>query len=294
MALDDVSERLERITNCLDDAGVPYALVGGQAVALWVATVEPAAVRTTKDVDLLIDRADLPAARIAARSVQMDYFETLGVGMFIDRRDPNPRHGVHLVWAGEYVRPHEPVPAPTLNDRQTLPGGRHVVSLAKLVEMKLTAFRDQDRVHLRDMIDVGLIDDSIAQVLPADAATTSRRTAALNVPSEARRIASSHDLAPLVPKLMALAVRPRPPKGGTTNDEILDGVAHWGGASLCKPIASPKRRTSQSAVPNNLARCRSRCSESSGRRGCRRSGFRRSRCRGRISCRGRGGSTRDA
>ncbi len=88
MALDDVSERLVRITNCLDAAGVPYALVGGQAVALWVATVEPAAVRTTKDVDLLIDRDDLPAARTAARSVQMDYFETLGVGMFIDRRDP--------------------------------------------------------------------------------------------------------------------------------------------------------------------------------------------------------------
>ncbi|MGM0488739.1 MAG: nucleotidyl transferase AbiEii/AbiGii toxin family protein [Planctomycetota bacterium] len=200
MALDNVSERLERITRALDQAGVCYAFIGGQAVALWVATVDPSAVRTTKDIDLLLDRAALPTAREAARSIGMDYisggwifpggklpdasrppvgrtrggeshprrvyFETMGGGMFIDRTAPNPRHGVHIVWAGEKVRPGNPVPAPTLDERQTLPGGRHVVSLGKLVEMKLTAFRDQDRVHLRDMLDVGLIDRSVTQRLP--------------------------------------------------------------------------------------------------------------------------------
>ncbi len=170
MALDHVAQRLERITRCLNEAGVSYALVGGQAVALWVATRDPAAVRTTKDVDLLLDRNDLSAAQAAARSADMDYFETMGVGMFIDRSDPNPRHGVHIVWAGQMVRPDDSVPAPTLEDRQTLPSGHHVVSLPKLVEMKLTAFRDQDRVHLRDMIDVGLIDDSVTQRLPAQLA----------------------------------------------------------------------------------------------------------------------------
>ena len=166
MALDEVTQRLERITRCLDEAGLDYALVGGQAVALWVATIDPAAVRTTKDIDLLLNRTDLPAAQKATRSIQMDYFETMGVGMFLDRQDPNPRHGVHLVWAGEQVRPDEPVPAPTLQHRLTLPGGHRIVSLAKLVEMKLTAFRDRDRVHLRDMIDVGLIDDDVVQQLP--------------------------------------------------------------------------------------------------------------------------------
>jgi hypothetical protein len=170
MALDDVSERLERITRCLNEAGVPYALVGGQAVALWVATIDPSAVRTTKDIDLLLDRQDLPVARAAARSAGMDYFQTMGVGMFIDRHAPNPRHGVHIVWADEKVRPDEPVAAPSLSDREILPGGHHVISLPKLVEMKLTAFREQDRVHLRDMIDVGLLDDAAARQLPAELA----------------------------------------------------------------------------------------------------------------------------
>ncbi len=161
MALESVTQRLERITRSFDDAGIRYALVGGQAVALWVATVDPAAVRTTKDVDVLLNRHDLPAARVAAQNAGMDYFETMGIGMFIDRADPNPRHGVHIVWAGEKVREHEPCAAPGVDDRQTLPGGRHVISLARLIEMKLTAFRDQDRVHVRDMMDVGLIDDAV-------------------------------------------------------------------------------------------------------------------------------------
>src|SRR5262245_28323493 len=97
MAVDDVTRRLERIAAALGREGLPFAFVGGQAVALWVATKNPAAVRTTKDVDLLIRRADLPAARRAALSAGMDYFEVLGVGMFLEQSDPNPRKAVHLV-----------------------------------------------------------------------------------------------------------------------------------------------------------------------------------------------------
>src|SRR2546430_131646 len=105
MALDDVTDRLQRITSALDGGGVPYALVGGQAVAVWVATKDPAAVRTTKDVDILLRREDLPQARAAARAAGMDYFEVVGVGMFLEQDDPNPRQGVHLLWAAEKARP---------------------------------------------------------------------------------------------------------------------------------------------------------------------------------------------
>src|SRR5712671_841914 len=84
IALDDVTDRLERITRALEAASVPYALVGGQAVALWVATRDPAAVRTTKGVDILLRRDDLPRARAAAAAVALDYFEVMGVGMFLE------------------------------------------------------------------------------------------------------------------------------------------------------------------------------------------------------------------
>src|SRR5439155_14214732 len=162
MALDEVTDRLHRITGAFEKHGVPYALVGGQAVALWVATKDPAAVRTTKDVDILLRRDDLPKARAAADTADFDYFETMGVGMFLEKTDPNPRRGVHLVWAGEKVRPEYLLPSPAIDERLRLDPDKQVVSLAGLVLMKLMSNRDQDRMHLRDMIDVGLIDRGLS------------------------------------------------------------------------------------------------------------------------------------
>jgi hypothetical protein len=165
-AMQSVTERLTRICRALREAKVPYALVGGQAVALWVAVKDPAAVRTTKDVDILLDRGDLSRARAAAVSAEFDYFEVLGVGMFLDRADPNPRHAVHIIWAGERVRPEYEFPAPGLDQRQELSLGIEVVNLPALVGMKLLSNRDQDRVHLRDMIDVGLVGRELLHQLP--------------------------------------------------------------------------------------------------------------------------------
>jgi len=170
MAVDDVTDRLERIAGALEEASVPYALVGGQAVAMWVATKDPAAVRTTKDVDILLRREDLPPARAAALSIGMDYFEVMGVGMFLEQDNPNPRRAVHLVWAGEKVRPNYPLPSPTIDERQMLEPGKQVVSLSGLVLMKLISYRDQDRVHLRDLIDVNLIGRDLLKNLPSELA----------------------------------------------------------------------------------------------------------------------------
>jgi hypothetical protein len=43
---------------------------------------------------------------------------------------------------------------------------RRLVNLDALVRMKLNSFRDKDRMHLRDMIDVGLVDESWTEHLP--------------------------------------------------------------------------------------------------------------------------------
>ena len=100
----------------------------------------------------------------------MDYFEVLGVGMFLDRDDPNPRHAVHIVWAGERVRPEYELPSPAVSERQDISPGLPVVSAAGLVRMKLLANRDQDRVHLRDMINVGLVGREMLDALPPELA----------------------------------------------------------------------------------------------------------------------------
>ena len=98
--------------------------------------------------------------------MEFDYFEVLGVGMFLDRANPNPRHAVHIVWAGEKVRPEYECAAPTIHERQEIAAGIDVVPLDALVLMKLQSNRDQDRVHLRDMIDVGLVTRQQLEALP--------------------------------------------------------------------------------------------------------------------------------
>lgn len=167
-AVEGVTKRMVRITEALQAARVPFALVGGQAVAIWVTTKDPAAVRTTKNVDILVRRNNLPEVRKAAHSVGMDYFEVLGVGMLLERDDPNPRRAVHFVWAGEKVRAEYPLPSPDVTDAQPLESGNSVVSLAGLVRMKLMANRDQDRVHLRDLIEVDLVGRDMLSQLPPE------------------------------------------------------------------------------------------------------------------------------
>src|SRR5438876_2981492 len=64
-AVEKVRERLLRAAAALQTAGVPYAIAGGNAVAAWVSRVDEAAVRNTRDVDILLRRTDLEAAKTA-------------------------------------------------------------------------------------------------------------------------------------------------------------------------------------------------------------------------------------
>src|SRR5260370_38632756 len=63
-AVEKVRDRLLRATSALDKASIPYAVVGGNAVAAWVSRVDEAAVRNTQDVDILLRRADLDAPSV--------------------------------------------------------------------------------------------------------------------------------------------------------------------------------------------------------------------------------------
>ena len=67
-AVHAVRDRALRATRALENAGIPYAMAGGNAVAAWVARVDRAAVRNTQDVDLLVRRSDLPAITTALES----------------------------------------------------------------------------------------------------------------------------------------------------------------------------------------------------------------------------------
>ena len=157
MAAEKVKERLRRATKALDDAGVPYAVVGGNAVAEWVARADEGAVRGTKDVDVLVRRADLMATRTALEAAGFVYYQLLNADMFLDGPQGRPSEAIHLLYAGEKVRPEHEHSLPDLTESERA-AEFQVVTLEALVRMKLLSWRLKDKVHLLDLIGVGQID----------------------------------------------------------------------------------------------------------------------------------------
>ncbi len=164
-AVERVKERLVRATGALNRADLGYAVIGGNAVAAWVTTVDESAVRNTQDVDVLLRRSDLERAKSALESVGFIYRHVRGLDIFLDGPDARVRDAVHIVFAGERVFEGDILPHPDVTD-STEGDGFRIVTLEALVQIKLTAYRDKDRVHLRDMIEVGLIDEKWASRYP--------------------------------------------------------------------------------------------------------------------------------
>lgn len=154
-----VRARLLRAVRALEAAGIPYAVVGGNAVSAWVSRVDEGAIRHTSDVDILLRREDLDAATPYLEREGFVRAEVLGVPMFLDGPDGKPSQAIHILLAGEKVRPEYVAPAPSVEESETMAEYR-ALTLEALVRMKLTSFRDKDRTHLRDLIGVGLIDAS--------------------------------------------------------------------------------------------------------------------------------------
>jgi len=157
-AVEKVKQRLLKTSETLTKAGIPFAVVGGNAVAAWVSRVDEAAVRNTQDVDILIRREDLDRVKEAMESNGFVYGKTMDVDFFLDGPNAKVRDAVHLLFASEKVKEHDLIETPNVDQVDTT-GQFPIVELEMLVRMKLTSFRDKDRTHLRDMIGIELIDE---------------------------------------------------------------------------------------------------------------------------------------
>lgn len=168
-AMEKVRQRLLRATAALEQAGIPYAVVGGHAIAAWVSRVDESAIRGTQDVDLLVRREDFERVKSALTEVGFIHHQVLDVEAFIDGSTGRVRDAVHILFASEKVKPQyaESSPDVTNSERDKL---FQVVALKQLVTMKLTSYRRKDQVHLLDMLDVGLIDASWVKQLPPELA----------------------------------------------------------------------------------------------------------------------------
>ena len=168
-AVEKIQERLEKTATTLEQAGIPYAIIGGNAVRAWVAQADEAAVRTTRDVDILLRRTDLSSAKAAMEAAGFLYRHSAGMDMFLDGPDAKARDAVHVLFAGERVFPNDLVAAPDVSESENIQNHR-TLTLEALVRMKLNSYRDKDRMHVRDMIDVKLVNESWCDRFPPELA----------------------------------------------------------------------------------------------------------------------------
>lgn len=167
--MNEITARMIRAATALEAAGVPYAVIGGNAVANWVSRVDDALVRFTKDVDLLMRAEDLDAAEAALAPVGFHRRKTLGITAFHEGTGGKFADAIHIILAGQKVRSEYLFPAPDVDERER---GQdyYVLNLDALIRMKLTSNRDHDRTHIRDMILAGLIDQTWVSRVPSELA----------------------------------------------------------------------------------------------------------------------------
>src|SRR3954451_24203239 len=89
-AVEKIRERCDRTARALETASVPYAVIGGNAVANWGASIDEGSVRNTRDVDILIRRADLEAAKVAMAAAGFIFENAYGVDFFLDGPNGKP------------------------------------------------------------------------------------------------------------------------------------------------------------------------------------------------------------
>ena len=162
-------DRLLRATAALDGASVPYVVVGRQAVAVWIACIDATAVRRSDDSQILLRRADFPVATVALEVAGFAYRHSVGFEFFVDGEDGKVLDAIHVLFANEKIRKDYAQDAIDIHPYELAPPFR-MLPFAQLVRMLLSSFRIEDRIDLRDLIDVGLIDNSYIEQLPEDLA----------------------------------------------------------------------------------------------------------------------------
>jgi hypothetical protein len=161
---------LHRITDPLMAERVPHELIGGMAVLVHVEEADPGQSTLTRDVDLMVQRPDLEKIKEIAARHGFRFRHTAGLDMLLHGPSDRARNAVHLIFSGEKVRPDQASPNPPIQPERKAVLGREVfvIPVADLVRMKLSSYRDKDRVHVRAMDAAGLITPEVEQGLSGE------------------------------------------------------------------------------------------------------------------------------
>jgi len=162
---------LQELSLPLEQAGVPHELVGGLAVFLHVENADSTHSSLTRDIDIMIQRDDLPRVVAIAENYGLRFRHSAGrsidMDMLLFGETNSARNAIHLLYAGEKVKATQLESHPRINPVRAGLHGQDfwVIPVLDLVRMKLSSYRDKDRVHVRGMDVAGLITSDVEKGL---------------------------------------------------------------------------------------------------------------------------------
>ena len=146
MARGDVFTTLQNLTRRLEEEGIPYALIGGLALAAH------GFVRMTQDVDMLMTREGLETFK--QRFLGRGYVLAFS-GAEKTFRDAETQVRIEILITGDYPGDGKPKPVafPDPSLVSTERGGMRVIPMETLIELKLASGMSAPH-RLRDLADV--------------------------------------------------------------------------------------------------------------------------------------------
>jgi hypothetical protein len=167
---------LQELSVPLEQAGVPHELVGGLAVFLHVENADSTHSSLTRDIDVMILRDDLRRVVEIAEDHGFRFRHSAGIDMLLFGETNSARNAIHLLYAGEKVKATQIEFHPYIHPVRAGLHGQDfwVIPVLDLVRMKLSSYRDKDRVHVRGMDAAGLISKDIELALSRELQTRLR------------------------------------------------------------------------------------------------------------------------
>jgi hypothetical protein len=163
-AVERVRRRLHAVSEAFRSARVDHAIIGEQAAAAWVATVDPCAVRSSPAIEVLIRPGDVDRSLPGLCQAGFAPVSRGSSLALLEAHNPNPRETVTLVIAGE-ISPRHSTAHPDPIESEVL-GRLQIVALRPLVVWMLDRDTLIDRVCVRDLLNIGLINQSWTAKLP--------------------------------------------------------------------------------------------------------------------------------
>lgn len=163
-----VQKRQSTIVASLLKQNIAFALSGSNATYLWIENTDSSAVRLFRNIEFIINREDIEAVILALAAVELKADQRGDCVVFRSPTTKRERTSDRSYLSGELVE-NSDVRIPELKTIAFL-RGVPVIELETLVQFQLRRHKLDDRVDVRDLIDVGLVDQTWTSKLPPELA----------------------------------------------------------------------------------------------------------------------------